>query len=201
MIPCRAGSERRLREARKRRKVELSEVEAATKIRSRLPAGDRGRGLGGAARRRLRPRLRPHLCRLSSASTASALAEGVPARQQQPLVDRAAARAGRDGPWPRSSAPASSRCVVVVGVLWRGGEGGGDSPSRRRRWRPAARRRPRAFRRSLARIRPIERNGEAVDLSLTATAELWVCLLDASGSRWSTARPAARRRRGPVPFR
>jgi cytoskeletal protein RodZ len=168
-----------LREARKRRKVELSEVEAATKIRGaylRAIEAENWEALPGDAYARGFVRTYAGFLGLDGAR----LAEGVPAlQQQQPLVS--ASRRER----PRR-AVAALVCVglvavvVVVGVLWRGGEGGGDSV-------PAATEGPAATdggqgASPAPSLHPTtERNGGAVDLSLTTTAELWVCLLDASG--------------------
>lgn len=167
-----------LREARKRRKVELSEVEAATKIRRaylRAIEADDWEALPGDAYARGFVRTYAGYLGLDGAR----LAEGVPARQQQPLV--IAPRRER----PRRVMVALVcaglvAVVVVVGVLWRGGEGGGDSVATPTGG-PAATEGGRGPSAVPSLRQSIERKGEAIDLSLTTTAELWVCLLDAGG--------------------
>ncbi len=167
-----------LREARKRRKVELSEVEAATKIRRaylRAIEAEDWEALPGDAYARGFVRTYAGYLGLDGAR----LAEGVQARQQQPLVVATAARAAATG---------HGRAR-----LRRPRRGG-----RRRRSPLAGRRRRRRFGRDAdggtggngrrpgpspvpSLHQSAERNGGAVDLSLTTTAELWVCLLDAGG--------------------
>jgi hypothetical protein len=70
--------------------------------------------------------------------------------------------------------------VVVVGALWRGGEGGGDSVAPQTEG-PAATKGGGEPSAGPSHHRSTGRSDGAVDLSLTTTAELWVCLLDAGG--------------------
>jgi transcriptional regulator with XRE-family HTH domain len=167
-----------LREARKRRKIELSEVEAATKIRPaylRAIEAEDWDALPGDAYTRGFVRTYAGFLGLDGAR----LAATIPARQP-PLLPGAAPRE------PPRRALIGLVCVGllaaigVIGLLWHGGEGevgpvaapqgsapaagSGDAPS-------AAPSVPKAS----------EGNGGALVLSLATTAELWVCLLDESG--------------------
>jgi hypothetical protein len=168
-----------LREARKRRKVELSEVEAATKIRRaylRAIEAEDWDALPGDAYARGFVRTYAGFLGLDGAR----LAEGVPTlQQQQPLV--AAPRRERPR-WAMVALVCTGlvAVVVVVGALWRGGEGGGDSVAPPTAG-PAAREGGGGPPAVPALHQSNESGGGGIHLSLTTTAELWVCLLDASG--------------------
>jgi cytoskeleton protein RodZ len=167
-----------LREARKRRKIELSEVEAATKIRPaylRAIEADDWDALPGDVYARGFVRTYAVYLGLDGAR----LAEGVPARQPPPL-------AGAPRREPSRRALVALVCVglvaviVAVGALWRSGEGGGGPVMQPTDESPAA---DGGGGSSAAPSVPqtTTRNSGAIDLSLTSKAELWVCLLDENG--------------------
>ena len=88
-----------------------------------LPAGDRGRGMGRAAGRRLHARLHPHLRRRFWAWTASALVERLPRRASNAWhpARRRAARRSRRGERARRPSRASrlAGALVVIAVIAR----------------------------------------------------------------------------------
>ena len=204
MIPWRRGIGATLREARNRRKVELSEVEAATKIRARflraieneeweaLPGGAYTARLHPHLRRLPRPRRRAAGGRATIPSADAAPPSGCPAR-------RAGADSRRGRPRSALVVAAWSPLIVVVGALAGGGGGG----ARRRAGgaeAPAGRRRQRGS--GGSGVASPRREARAVELSLATTAEVWVCLLDANGKALvDGAGPRRRGRRGPVPLR
>ena len=171
-----------LREARNRRKVDLSEVEAATKIRPRylrameneewdvLPGGPYTRGF-----------IRTYASylgldgeRLADEYMRSASGEG----ERPPRVEPVAPiRVGPRGPrlsgraWATLVSLGLVAVLVAVGLAGRGG-GGAPVPG------PGVKK-AREDRRK-HRVRKVAaRPGVAVEL--VATAEVWVCLLDAAG--------------------
>ena len=154
------------------------------------------RGLGGAPRRRLRPRLRPHLRAPSWASTASALARRARARAPAPTAPRrrAAQRLRRRrGRVDRVACGASRRSSVVA---WSGGGGGavggGLGPGqrcRRHRHRGAV-----AAVAAPGRSAPSRRTGRAPGMALEPDDEGRTLGLPARRGR-----QAARRRRSSFP--
>jgi cytoskeleton protein RodZ len=168
-----------LREARKRRKVELSEVEAATKIRRaylRAIEADDWDALPGDAYARGFVRTYAGFLGLDGAR----LAESVPARQP-PLP------AGVPRREPSRRVLVGLVCILLValiaaiGLLWRGEEGGvgpAAAPGHRQGTAEGA-----GDGTSAVPLSPdtSERQSGALLLSLATTAELWVCLLDESG--------------------
>ena len=177
-----------------------------------LPAGDRERGMGPRCQARPTPAASFAPTPIISASTASAWQRnsGVEPRRRRPgerlarpePVRGAALAAARRravdlaAPSGRDRLRCADRCAVVVGLS----SGGGclralDAPARpsttaTRAAEPARRRRSEAA------------AGERPLAQLTATAEVWVCLLDAKGDA-ADRRPDPRRGvlRGPLPVR
>ncbi len=176
-----------LREARNRRRIDLSEVEAATKIRRRylrameneewdvLPGGPYTRGF---------IRTYASFLGLDGERLADDYRHGAEAAAGGERAPRAEAAVTSPRP-PRRRPRVSSRAwtaIVTVGLiavlitvgLLSGGEGSVKTePARVRTARPRAEARERV-KRSLP---------HTVSVRLTASAEVWVCLLDASGKR------------------
>jgi cytoskeleton protein RodZ len=175
-----------LREARNRRKIGLSEVEEATKIRLRylraleneewdvLPGGVYTRGFVrtyasflGLDGERLADE-----CRQG--------ADGAPAGEREPRAEPVAAsprtRRRRRGPSPRAwtAIVTAGLVVALVAIGLSTGGGGTVAPVPSRRQRGAFR--PRA-------VVPIGQRPSGVSVRLAASAEVWVCLLDASGRK------------------
>ncbi len=169
-----------LREARNRRKVDLSEVEAAIKIRIRylqaieneewdaLPGGAYTRGFIrtyafylGLDGERLADDYRR--------TTAPPGGERVPKR-----VEPVPMGAGRERPWVSGRLLIAAVCLLlvalVVGIGLAGG-GGSSTPS------PVAKDGSKARKKQAKRKATAAKSGVAVQLA--ATAEVWVCLLDA----------------------
>jgi cytoskeleton protein RodZ len=171
-----------LREARNRRKLDLSEVEAAIKIRPRylsaleneewdvLPGGAYTRGFIrtyaaylGLDGDRLADEYR--------SATAPAGGERVP-RRIEPVPASA-----RGGSGPRISGPLVAGLVVlaligvVVAIDLIGGEGGSNAPSSQAK---RAKRHDQGHHGKTVTAKP------GVSLRLAATAEVWVCVLDGS---------------------
>jgi cytoskeleton protein RodZ len=174
-----------LREARNRRNVDLSEVEAATKIRPRyllameneewdaLPGGPYTRafirtyagylGLDGE-------RLVDDYRRAFSGE-----GEGAPRPEPPGPVGPLRPRVQMRFPSGRAAAVVVSLALVAVLIaVGLAGEGGGGSPVPR----PAARKARHAHRND--RFREVAAR-PGVSVKLAATAEVWVCLLDAAG--------------------
>jgi hypothetical protein len=168
-----------LREARNRRKVDLSEVEAAIKIRVRylqaieneewdaLPGGAYTRGF-----------IRTYASYLGL--DGDRLADDYRRSTAPPGGERAPKRvepvpASTGGSGPRVSAPVliAAVCLVlvalVVGIGLTGGDGGSSPPS------PPEKDRQGEARAGAGAAKP------GVAMRLTATGEVWVCLLDADG--------------------
>lgn len=171
-----------LRDARTRRKLDLSEVEAAIKIRVRylqaieneewdaLPGGAYTRGF-----------IRTYAAHLGldgdrladdyRRGTAPAGGERAPKR-----IEPVPASARRDGPWVSGRVLAVVVClglaalVVAIGVL--GGGGGSTSPS------PAGKKKHKGEQESRGHGPAVK---PGIAMRLTATAEVWACVLDASG--------------------
>ncbi len=168
-----------LREARNRRKIGLSEVEAATKIRLRylrameneewdlLPGGSYTRsfirtyasflGLDGE---RLADEYR----------RGSEPAPGEPA----PVSPRRPRRRPRFSSRALTAIVTLCMLAILIAVGLSSGGGGGGANQQRHRARPSVR--PPA-------LKPASQRQRGVTLRLVATAEVWVCLLDGSGAR------------------
>lgn len=169
-----------LLEARKRRKIELSEVEAATKIRVgylRAIEAENWDALPGDAYARSFVRTYAAFLGLD----ASRLAAQVPAGTV-PIVPEGGARRG-----PERRTAIAAVCValvgamVAIGLVWGGGGGGGTGSTRGAAGAgesPGAGGAGSHLHSAAAGGRT---QGGAMALSLTTTAELWVCLLDEDG--------------------
>jgi hypothetical protein len=173
------------REARNRRKIDLSEVEAATRIRVRylraieneewdvLPGGVYTRGF---------IRTYAAFLGLDGERLAEDYRRGVEGGQRTPLPEPAAQSAGgrwreRRWPAPRGSWVAIAAVILVavfaiVAIPGGGGDGGGSGTVSQGKPRRAGKPRPQQ------RPQPL-RNG--VSVRLAASAEVWVCVLDARG--------------------
>ena len=169
-----------LRGARRRRKIELSEVEAATKIRAgflRAIEDEDWEALPGDAYARGFVRTYAGFLGLDGVRLASELP--APAT---PALPGAGERRGRS-----RQVLAAAVCVALLGAIallglaWSGGGGEGGPAA------PVAGRGPGAGEKDLppATAAPPSRAPKATDgtmaLSLTTEAELWVCLLDEDG--------------------
>jgi len=173
-----------LREARNRRKVALSEVEAAIKIRVRylqaienedwdaLPGGAYTRGF-----------IRTYALYLGL--DGERLAEDYRRATAPPGGERVPKRiepvpTGARGPRPRPSGRllVAAVCLLLValaiGIALAGGDGGSSSSSPA----PSVKDEAKPGKRKQAGTAPASRPGVAIRLA--ATAEVWVCLLDAS---------------------
>jgi hypothetical protein len=174
-----------LREARNRRKVDLSEVEAATKIRIRylqaieneewdaLPGGAYTRGFIRTYASHLGldgDRLADDYRR----ATAPPGGERAPKRVEPVQTGARKGRSRLSGPF-LIAAVCALLVAVLIGIGLAGGNGDdGPSPSS-----PAAQPGTGQGERRDARSAPAARPGVA--MRLAATAEVWVCLLDAQG--------------------
>jgi hypothetical protein len=180
------GVGKTLRDARNRRKIDLAQVEASTKIRSRflraleneewdvLPGETYARGfirtyadylgLDGA---RLADDHRREI-------GASRPGERLPRVDPAPIAARGPRRR-RQIP-PRALAALVSGALVAVLVVVGLSSGGGDSPGMHERHHQRN-----ANQRAPASKRQATRSQAGLSLRLAATAEVWVCLLDASG--------------------
>lgn len=175
-----------LRKTRNRRKVGLSEVEDATKIRLRYlraMESEEWEVLPGGAYTRSFIRTYASFLGLDGERLADeyrremeAGAAGEPGPRAEPMV--ASPRPPRRGPRISSRAWTAIVTVCLVGVLvavgvstW-GGETGttGTGPAHKRGGKRAA-------------APPVQQPGGGVSVRLAANAEVWVCLLDASGKR------------------
>ena len=168
-----------LREARNRRKVRLSEVEEATKIRIgflRAIEAEEWDALPGEAYARSFVRTYAEYLGLDGAR----LADEMPVLLTLPVLG-----GGAEGALSRQ-ALAAIVCaglvavIVLVGLFWGGGSGGGSAST------PSG---PQGDLggpgQSRAPATPVDREARAgngaMALSLTTKAELWVCLLDENG--------------------
>ncbi len=164
-----------LREARTARGVELSEVEAATKIRRRFLEAIEDEAwdvLPGPAYAAGFVRAYADHLGLDGAR----MAAECPLQPSPPMPVGETGSGARRRVWPAVAIIVCLVAVVgLVGLLWGGGgrEGGAISSPAGARPSSAV---PSAH-------RTIERNGghRAIELSLTTTAELWVCLLGQDG--------------------
>jgi len=179
-----------LREARNRRKLEISTVEATIRIRARfllaieneewgvLPGGVYTRGfirtyanyLGFDGER---------LAEDFRREVEGGSGERSPAAELAPVAASAASGAPGGRRLPRAGWLAGAAVVLVavliVVALPGGGEGGGaESPARRSI--QARDRRPGG-------PEPVQPRREGVSIRLSANAEVWVCVLDAGGAR------------------
>jgi Helix-turn-helix domain len=181
------GVGRTLQAARRRRRVGLAQVEATTKIRARylraleneewdvLPGEAYARGfirtyadylgLDGA---RLAADRRGEI-------GAGRPEEGVPRIEPAPIQANAPRRSRRVSPRVLAAIVATALVVVLVGLgLFRGG---GSAPA------PAGHPRHSGHRQegSAGGSSPARSAAKGLSLSLAATAEVWVCLLDSGG--------------------
>jgi hypothetical protein len=174
-----------LREARSRRKVDLNEVEAAIKIRVRylqaieneewdaLPGGAYTRGFIRTYANYLGldgDRLADDYKR----SAAPSDGERVPKRVE-PVPTGARPSRSRLRGWLTIALVCAVLVAVVVGIALTGGGGGGGSSSSPSGGEAATQRRKQAKKKNAKATKP------GVSMRLAATAEVWVCLLDAEG--------------------
>jgi len=176
-----------LREARNRRRIDLSEVEAATKIRTRylrameneewdvLPGGPYARGFIrtyatflGLDGERLADDYR-HDVEAGGSSERAPRAEPTVAAPRPP---RRRPRVST-GAWTAIVTVGLIAVLVVVGLSSESQESGKSQSARVRRTRPATE----------ARARVKRRIPRTVSVRLQASAEVWVCLLDAAGKK------------------
>jgi len=174
-----------LREARNRRKIGLSEVEAATKIRLRYlraMENDEWDVLPGGVYTRSFVRTYASFLGLDGERLAEEYrdqAEGAPAGEREPRPEPALGSTPR--PRRRGRGPSTRAwTAIVVGALIAALvaislASGGASPIAPL---PAHRRRGAFHARAVV---PIGRAPRGVTVGLTAKAEVWVCLLDAAG--------------------
>jgi cytoskeleton protein RodZ len=175
-----------LREGRNRRKIDLSEVEAATQIRVRYLLAienEEWERLPGEAYARAFVRTYASYLGLDGERLADdALRRAGEARQGErvPRVEPASLRAGGSSQRPRVPPRLLAALVsigllailVVVGLS----QGGGGGPSGFAHRRPGNSLRPPPSPRQ-----PLPRTGSGLSLRLLARAEVWVCLLDRTG--------------------
>jgi cytoskeleton protein RodZ len=171
-----------LREARTRRKIDLSEVEAAIKIRVRyLQAieNEEWDALPGGAYTRGFIRTYAHHLGLDGERLAEDYRRSAPpggGDRVPKRVEPVPASARRGGPRVSGGVLAVAVClalvaiVIAIGVL--GGDGGSSTPS------PAAKGRQKPGQQGPGSRPAVE---PVVAMRLTATAEVWACVLDASG--------------------
>src|SRR6188472_3059278 len=174
------------REARNRRKIDLSEVEAATRIRVRylraieneewdvLPEGVYTRGFIrtyatflGLDGERLADDYRKNVEGSSRSLTPEPAAASIPGQPRE-----------RRWPLPRASwvAIAAVLLVAVIAIVAipGGGEGGGSGGVSQSK--PAG-----ESRRQRQKQKPSQEAANGVSVQLAASAEVWVCVLDARG--------------------
>jgi helix-turn-helix protein/uncharacterized protein DUF4115 len=174
-----------LREARNRRKVELSEVEAATKIRVRYLLAienEEWDALPGHAYARGFIRTYAYHLGLDGERLAddyrrdvAPVGDRVPKRVE-PVPTAARREGGRYPGWLLVAVVCVGLLAVVVGIgLASGGDGGGGSSSSTPP--PATRNRAGPDEGRAAADQTVARSGVA--MRLTASREVWVCLLDA----------------------
>ncbi len=166
-----------LQAARKRSNIELSEVEAATKIRAgflRAIEAEDWDALPGEAYARGFVRTYAAFLGLDGAR----LASRVPAEPAPPMATGAGRRR------PSARARAAILCLVLLavvaalGIAWRGGGNGSPAPSSPARQAAAGPRPPT----TVPEAHPgRSAGGGATAVSLRTRAELWVCLLDEHG--------------------
>jgi Helix-turn-helix domain len=170
-----------LREARNRRKVELSEVEAAIKIRVRyLQAmeNEEWDALPGGAYTRGFIRTYASFLGLDGERLADDYRRATsPQGGERPpkRVEPVPASARRSGPRASGRLLIAAVCLglvaVLVGIALAGGDGGSSSPS------PAAKGEGKRRKKQEKEVASVAKPGVA--MRLAATAEVWVCLLDA----------------------
>jgi cytoskeleton protein RodZ len=172
-----------LRDARNRRKIDLSEVEAATKIRPRYlraMENDEWDALPGGPYTRSFIRTYASYLGLDGERLVDEYVRGAPGEEERPPRPEPARPPRRPLRLPsgRGAAIVVSLALVAVlvavGLAGEGGGGGGGSLAPRRGV-GKAREGSRKDRLGEVAARP----GVAVELA--ATAEVWVCLLDAAG--------------------
>lgn len=170
-----------LREARNRRKVELSEVEAATRIRFRylraiedeewdvLPGGVYTRGF---------IRTYASFLGLDGDRLVSDYRESVEPWHRSAGVPQPQPESGGAVGAPRGAALAVLAVIAVIAVAVTAivaipsGGGGGAIPAHRRQ---------EVARKAKPPAKPAPSTREGVTVKLTASAEVWACLLDAKG--------------------
>jgi hypothetical protein len=170
------------REARNRRKIDLSEVETATRIRVRylraieneewdvLPGGVYTRGF---------IRTYAAYLGLDGERLADDYRKAVEADRRTPAPEPLAASAparGRDRHWPVPSAgwiafAAVILIAVIAIVAVPGGGGGGGGGKGVSKGKPTSKHQP----------HPPPPSAQGVSLRLAASAEVWICLLNARG--------------------
>ncbi len=175
------------REARNRRKVDLSEVEAATRIRVRylraieneewdvLPGGVYTRGF---------IRTYAAFLGLDGERLADDYRKNVEAGPRSPAPEPAAASAAgqpRDRRWPvpRASwvAIAAVLLVAVIAIVAIPGGGGSGGSGGTSQGKPAGK----GHRRQQKKQKPPAPAADGVSVRLAASAEVWVCVLNARG--------------------
>jgi cytoskeleton protein RodZ len=176
-----------LREARTDRGVELSEVEAATKIRRRFLKAIENEAwdvLPGPAYAAGFVRAYADYLGLDGAR----MAAECPLRPSPPMPDGEARRGPRPRVPPAVAVSIGLVAVIgLVGLLWGGGGDDGGTVSSRSGdavggGAPVSTQGPGAPGSGVPSAHRVsEKNGGAMELSLTTTAELWVCLLDEEG--------------------
>ncbi len=170
-----------LREARNRRKVDLSEVEAAIKIRVRYLQAMENEDwdvLPGGAYTRGFIRTYASYLGLDGERLADDYRRGTappggerPPKRVEPVPMGAQGSRFRISGRLVTAVVCLALVAVLVGIALAGGGGGSSSPS------PAAKGEAKRGKKQGKRTATVARSGVAVRLA--ATAEVWVCLLDA----------------------
>ena len=183
-----------LREARMRRRIDMTEVETATKIRGkylRALENEEWDLLPGPTF--VKSFLRTYAEYLGL--DARLLVEEYRQRYERPSTQdltpfsarragRAARRAGeRAWPLPGRSSSSRSGAVALVAFFWVLGTSGTTTRSRPGRRTQARRRRPRRPRSARRKEKRAPAAPERVKLRLEATGPVYVCLVDASGAQ------------------
>lgn len=173
-----------LREARNRRKVDLSEVEAAIKIRVRyLQAmeNEEWDALPGGAYTRGFIRTYASYLGLDGERLADDYrrATGPPGGERAPKrVEPVPTAMRAHGPAISGRLVIAAVCLalvaVVIGIALAGGGGSSSSPTAESSGKKASKSHAQAH---------VRTNGRGVTVRLAATAEVWVCLLDAREER------------------
>lgn len=185
-MASRIGSD--LRRARTRREIDLSEVEAATRIRARFLRAiedEEWDALPGGVYTRGFIRTYANFLSLDGDRLAEDYrrdVEGAGHPEPPPVVPVARGRSGdllRGVPWPALIAVGVVGLVAAIAVFaLPGGSGGGGGTTQRGRGRTATDQAGGNPSRTAARQLPA-----GVSMRLTANAEVWICLLDSSGKR------------------
>jgi len=173
-----------LREARKRRKIDLSEVEAATKIRLRyLQAieNDEWDALPGGVYTRGFIRTYASFLGLDGERIADDYRKSVEAAEPEPAARTTSAPLGPAGRWTAARNWLAIAAVILVAVLAITViPGGGDQDGDRSSGRPQNRKRAQGANQPAATTHQ-KASSPGVSVRLAASAEVWVCILDAKG--------------------